>query len=163
MTITKAVRNRRVESVRLSRRITYRLSADLDASPNAGRRNSTDVQPPRARTQRAPSHTPLMQARQHEAVRILVVDDEPQLRRALERALKLEGYEVELAAAGEQALASTASAPMDAIVLDVLMPKRDGLEVARELRARGDRTPILMLTARDAVQDRVDGLDAGAD
>jgi two-component system, OmpR family, response regulator MprA len=96
-------------------------------------------------------------------MRVLVVDDEPQLRRALERALKLEGYEVELAADGEQALGSVASTPMDAIVLDVLMPKRDGLEVCRELRARGDRTPILMLTARDAVQDRVDGLDAGAD
>ena len=104
-----------------------------------------------------------MGSRQHEPVRVLVVDDEPQLRRALERALKLEGYEVELAADGEQALGSIASSPMDAIVLDVLMPKRDGLEVARELRARGDRTPILMLTARDAVQDRVDGLDAGAD
>jgi len=104
-----------------------------------------------------------MQPRQHEAVRILVVDDEPQLRRALERALKLEGYEVELASDGDEALGSLASRPTDAIVLDVLMPKRDGLEVARELRARGDRTPILMLTARDAVQDRVDGLDAGAD
>ena len=80
-------------------------------------------------------------------MRVLVVDDEPQLRRALERALKLEGYDVELAADGEQALGSIASATMDAIVLDVLMPKRDGLEVARELRARGDRTPILMLTA----------------
>jgi two-component system, OmpR family, response regulator MprA len=96
-------------------------------------------------------------------VRVLVVDDEPQLRRALERALKLEGYEVELAADGEEALAAAGGAPKDAIVLDVLMPKRDGLEVCRELRAQGDRTPILMLTARDAVQDRVDGLDAGAD
>ena len=96
-------------------------------------------------------------------MRVLVVDDEPQLRRALERAFKLEGYAVELAADGEEALGSVASTSMDAIVLDVLMPKRDGLEVCRELRARGDRTPILMLTARDAVQDRVDGLDAGAD
>jgi two-component system, OmpR family, response regulator MprA len=96
-------------------------------------------------------------------MRVLVVDDEPQLRRALERALKLEGYEVELAEDGQQALGSIGTTPMDAIVLDVLMPKRSGLEVARELRARGDRTPILMLTARDAVQDRVDGLDAGAD
>jgi two-component system, OmpR family, response regulator MprA len=104
-----------------------------------------------------------MRSRNPDHVRVLVVDDEPQLRRALERALKLEGYDVELAADGEQALGSIASRPMDAIVLDVLMPKRDGLEVARELRARGDRTPILMLTARDAVQDRVDGLDAGAD
>jgi two-component system response regulator MprA len=96
-------------------------------------------------------------------VRVLVVDDEPQLRRALERALKLEGYEVELAADGEEALRSVVAGPLDAVVLDVLMPKLDGLEVCRELRARGDQVPILMLTARDAVQDRVDGLDAGAD
>jgi two-component system, OmpR family, response regulator MprA len=96
-------------------------------------------------------------------VRVLVVDDEPQLRRALERALKLEGYEVALAADGDEALRSVSTGPLDAIVLDVLMPKRDGLEVCRELRARGDHTPVLMLTARDAVQDRVDGLDAGAD
>jgi two-component system response regulator MprA len=96
-------------------------------------------------------------------VRILVVDDEPQLRRALERALKLEGYEVGLAADGEEALAAAADQRPDAIVLDVLMPKRDGLEVCRALRERDDRTPVLMLTARDAVSDRVDGLDAGAD
>jgi two-component system response regulator MprA len=96
-------------------------------------------------------------------MRILVVDDEPQLRRALERALKLEGYEVELAADGDEALAAVAGAAPDAIVLDVLMPNRDGLSTCRELRDRGDRTPVLMLTARDAVKDRVDGLDAGAD
>ena len=96
-------------------------------------------------------------------MRILVVDDEPQLRRALERALKLEGYEVALAADGEEALAAAVEQRPDAIVLDVLMPKRDGLEVCRELRGRRDRTPVLMLTARDGVADRVDGLDAGAD
>jgi two-component system response regulator MprA len=96
-------------------------------------------------------------------VRVLVVDDEPQLRRALERALKLEGYEVALAADGAEGLAAISSGPYDAVVLDVLMPNRDGLSVCRELRERGDRTPVLMLTARDAVQDRVDGLDAGAD
>ncbi len=96
-------------------------------------------------------------------MKILIVDDEPQLRRALERALKLEGYEVELAADGDEALAAVASSPPDAIVLDVLMPKRDGLEVCRALRAGDDRTPVLMLTARDAIDDRVDGLDAGAD
>jgi len=96
-------------------------------------------------------------------MRILVVDDEPQLRRALERALKLEGYEVELAEDGDQALAAVAGSAPDAIVLDVLMPNRDGLSTCRELRDRGDRTPVLMLTARDAVKDRVDGLDAGAD
>ena len=91
------------------------------------------------------------------------MDDEPQLRRALERALKLEGYDVELAADGEEALAATAEQRPDAIVLDVLMPKRDGLDVCRELRRRQDRTLVLMLTARDGVSDRVDGLDAGAD
>jgi two-component system, OmpR family, response regulator MprA len=96
-------------------------------------------------------------------VQILVVDDEPQLRRALERALKLEGYEVALAADGDEALAAVAGSGPDAVVLDVLMPKRDGLDVCRELRARNDHTPVLMLTARDAVEDRVDGLDAGAD
>jgi two-component system, OmpR family, response regulator MprA len=96
-------------------------------------------------------------------VRILVVDDEPQLRRALERALKLEGYEVGLAADGEEALGAMAGERPDAVVLDVLMPKRDGLSVCRELRERGDSTPVLILTARDAVADRVDGLDAGAD
>jgi len=96
-------------------------------------------------------------------MKILVVDDEPQLRRALERALKLEGYEVELAADGDEALEAVSGSAPDAIVLDVLMPKRDGLEVCKALRAGEDRTPVLMLTARDAVQDRVDGLDAGAD
>jgi two-component system, OmpR family, response regulator MprA len=95
-------------------------------------------------------------------VKILVVDDEPAVREAVRRALALEGYEVALAGDGDQALAA-ASAPSDAIVLDVLMPSVDGLEVCRRLRARGDRTPILMLTARDAVSDRVAGLDAGAD
>ena len=96
-------------------------------------------------------------------MKILVVDDEPQLRRALERALKLEGYDVGTAEDGDRALEAVSAAPPDAIVLDVLMPGRDGLEVCRELRSRGDHTPVLMLTARDAVQDRVDGLDAGAD
>jgi len=96
-------------------------------------------------------------------VKILVADDEPQLRRALERALKLEGYDVALAADGDEALAAVAGARPDAVVLDVLMPKRDGLSVCRELRSREDRTPVLMLTARDGVSDRVDGLDAGAD
>src|SRR3954453_10839540 len=154
----------RAEIVRLSPRIAYRVSAVLDASPSAGRRDSTDVQRGRKRTRAdRSSHDLLMDPRQHEPVRVLVVDDEPQLRRALERALKLEGYEVALAADGDEALQSMGSAPHDAIVLDVLMPKRDGLEVCRELRARGDDTPVLMLTARDAVQDRGDGLEAGAD
>jgi two-component system response regulator MprA len=96
-------------------------------------------------------------------VRILVVDDEPAVRTALRRALLLEGYDVDLAADGFEALdAVTARAP-DALVLDVLMPRLDGLEACRRLRAGGDRTPVLMLTARDAISDRVAGLDAGAD
>ncbi len=92
-----------------------------------------------------------------------MADDEPAVREALERALRLEGYRVALAADGREALAACAEAPPDAVVLDVLMPFMDGLEVCRRLRAGGDRTPILMLTARDGVRDRVSGLDAGAD
>jgi two-component system, OmpR family, response regulator MprA len=96
--------------------------------------------------------------------RVLVVDDEPALRGALERALRLEAYEVELAADGREALDRLAGpTPPDAVVLDVAMPHVDGLEVCRRLRDAGDRTPVLMLTARDAVDDRVAGLDAGAD
>jgi two-component system, OmpR family, response regulator MprA len=97
-------------------------------------------------------------------MRILVVDDEPAVRESLRRALALEGYDVELAADGAEALESIdeQSRP-DAILLDVLMPRVDGLEVARRLRSKGVRTPILMLTARDEVRDRVAGLDAGAD
>jgi two-component system, OmpR family, response regulator MprA len=85
------------------------------------------------------------------------------VRTALQRALALERYEVELAADGAEALDRLADSPPDAIVLDVAMPRIDGLEVCRRLRAAGDRTPVLMLTARDAVDDRVEGLDAGAD
>ncbi|HWF54671.1 MAG TPA: response regulator transcription factor [Solirubrobacteraceae bacterium] len=95
--------------------------------------------------------------------RVLVVDDEPAVRRALERALKLESYEVDLAADGEEALDALATNPADAVILDVGMPRLDGLEVCRRMRAAGDRTPILMLTARDAIDDRVRGLDVGAD
>ena len=96
-------------------------------------------------------------------MRILVVDDEPSVRDALDRALRMDGYKVQLAADGREALDALAHQPPDAIVLDVLMPEPDGLEVCRRLRAAGDRTPVLMLTARDAVPDRVRGLDAGAD
>jgi two-component system, OmpR family, response regulator MprA len=95
--------------------------------------------------------------------RILVVDDEPALRASLERALRLDGSAVELCGDGDQALAALAESPYDAVVLDVAMPAPDGLEVCRRLRGAGDRTPVLMLTARDAVDDRVAGLDAGAD
>jgi two-component system response regulator MprA len=96
-------------------------------------------------------------------MKVLVVDDEPSVRSALQRALALERYDVALAEDGQQALDTLAENVVDAIVLDVSMPRIDGLEVCRRLRAAGDRTPVLMLTARDAIDDRVDGLDAGAD
>ena len=98
-------------------------------------------------------------------LRILVVDDEPAVRESLRRALQLEGYGVELAGDGSEALYRLESRELepDGIVLDVLMPEVDGLEVARRLRRTGSRVPILMLTARDEIADRVAGLDAGAD
>jgi two-component system response regulator MprA len=96
-------------------------------------------------------------------MRVLVVDDDRAVRDAVGRALKQEGYEVESAGNGDQALQQMEERPPDAVVLDVLMPPPNGLQVARSLRQAGDRTPILMLTARDAVEDRVEGLDAGAD
>jgi two-component system, OmpR family, response regulator MprA len=96
-------------------------------------------------------------------MRILVVDDEPAVREALERALRLEGHDVVLAGDGGEALERIDEASPDAVVLDLLMPRVDGLAMCRRLRLRGDRTPVLMLTARDAVSDRVAGLDAGAD
>ena len=94
---------------------------------------------------------------------VLVVDDEQAVRDALDRALRLSGYEVHVAEHGLAALQRVGELAPDAIVLDVSMPGVDGLGVARRLREDGDRTPILMLTARDAVDDRVAGLDAGAD
>jgi two-component system, OmpR family, response regulator MprA len=97
-------------------------------------------------------------------MKILVVDDERAVRESLRRALELEGYEIELAEDGAQALERLESQPEpDAMVLDVLMPRMDGLEVSRTLRRSGSRLPILMLTARTQVEDRVEGLDAGAD
>jgi two-component system, OmpR family, response regulator MprA len=95
--------------------------------------------------------------------RVLVVDDEPAVRRALERALKLDSYEVALAADGEEALDVLARGAADAVILDIAMPRLDGLEVCRRMRKAGDRTPVLMLTAHDAIDDRVKGLDVGAD
>ncbi|SDK54953.1 two-component system, OmpR family, response regulator MprA [Actinopolyspora mzabensis] len=96
-------------------------------------------------------------------MRILVVDDDRAVRESLRRSLEFNGYQVELASDGQQALDSLAAARPDAMVLDVMMPKVDGLEVARRLRGTGDDLPILVLTAREAVSDRVAGLDAGAD
>lgn len=96
-------------------------------------------------------------------VRILIVDDDRSLRDVLRRALVLDGYEVETAAGGAEGLTMIADGAPDAVVLDVGLPDVDGLEVCRRLRAAGDRSAVLMLTARAAVSDRIDGLDAGAD
>ena len=96
-------------------------------------------------------------------MRALVIDDDRAVRDALRRALILERYEVHAADGGLEGLRARRQTRPDVIVLDVMMPDVDGLEVCRRLRAQGDRTPILMLTARDAVSDRIDGLDAGAD
>ena len=99
-------------------------------------------------------------------MKILVVDDERAVRESLRRALELEGYQIELAADGQEALqlleANGENQP-DAVILDVLMPSVDGLEVCRRLRRSGNRVPVLMLTARDEIENRVAGLDAGAD
>ncbi|MDP8967477.1 MAG: response regulator transcription factor [Actinomycetota bacterium] len=96
-------------------------------------------------------------------MRVLVVDDEPAVREVLERILRLDGYEVEVAVDGLEAVRRQRAAPADAVLLDVLMPNVDGLEVCRRMRDGGDRTPVLMLTARHEVGDRVAGLEAGAD
>jgi two-component system, OmpR family, response regulator MprA len=96
-------------------------------------------------------------------MRILVVDDDPAVREALRRILTLGGYEVQVAEDGEQALELIAQAVPDAVVLDLGLPGIDGLEVCRRIRRLGNRVPVLMLTGRDAVPDRIDGLDVGAD
>ncbi len=98
-------------------------------------------------------------------MQILVVDDDQAVRDALRRALVMQGYDVELAADGEEALLKLRSNPhaVDLMIVDILMPRLDGLEVTRRLRADGSQLPILMLTARDQVADRVAGLEAGAD
>ncbi|MFG2653188.1 response regulator transcription factor [Streptomyces sp. NPDC048436] len=95
--------------------------------------------------------------------RILIVDDEPAVREALRRSLAFEGYGTEVAVDGADALEKAAAYSPDLVVLDIQMPRMDGLTAARRLRATGSMTPILMLTARDTVGDRVTGLDAGAD
>jgi two-component system, OmpR family, response regulator MprA len=96
-------------------------------------------------------------------VRLLVVDDDRAVREALRRTLTLAGYEVEMAEDGERALEQIVNAVPDAVVLDVGLPGIDGLEVCRQVRRLGNRVPILVLTARDAISDRIDGLDVGAD
>jgi len=96
-------------------------------------------------------------------MRVLIVDDDRSLRNALRRALGLAGYETVLASSGQEALTQVTEAGPDAVVLDVGLPDLDGLEVCRRLREAGNRIPVLMVTARDAIEDRIDGLDAGAD
>jgi two-component system, OmpR family, response regulator MprA len=95
--------------------------------------------------------------------RVLVVDDDRAVRESLRRSLEFNGYAVALAADGAEALASISGSAPDVVVMDVMMPRLDGLEATRALRKAGNDVPILVLTARDAVGDRVEGLDAGAD
>ncbi len=97
------------------------------------------------------------------SLRVLVVDDDPKITAFLRRSLALEGYDVTVANSGTEALRIVGAAPPDLMVLDIMMPDVDGLEVCRRIRAAGETFPILMLTARDAVSDRVKGLDQGAD
>ncbi|MGI9084223.1 MAG: response regulator transcription factor [Aeromicrobium sp.] len=96
-------------------------------------------------------------------MRILVVDDDRAVRDSLRRSLEFNGYTVDLASDGAEALVRVPQVDPDVIVMDVMMPRLDGLEATRALRSAGNDVPILLLTARDAVTDRVDGLDAGAD
>src|SRR5947208_2271005 len=95
--------------------------------------------------------------------RVLVIEDETKILRSLERGLQAEGYEVGTASTGEQGYLLATTRPFDCLVLDLLLPARDGLQVLADLRRAGARVPVLILTARDAVEDRVIGLDAGAD
>ena len=95
--------------------------------------------------------------------RVLVVDDDRAVRDSLRRSLEFNGYEVVLAADGAEGLVAVGSQHPDVVVIDVMMPRLDGIETTRALRAAGNDVPILVLTARDAVGDRVEGLDAGAD
>jgi two-component system response regulator MprA len=110
-----------------------------------------------------PASTTPPEDRPHGAERILIVDDEPAVRDALQRSLAFEGYGTEVAVDGIEAVTKTATYAPDLIILDIQMPRMDGLTAARRMRHAGDTTPILMLTARDTVGDRVSGLDAGAD
>jgi two-component system OmpR family response regulator len=109
------------------------------------------------------AHRGLIRGRDNGVVRVLVVEDEPKMANLLARGLREEGWAADVAARGEDALWMARAVPYDAIVLDVMLPGLDGLATCRELRSGGVWSPVLMLTARDAVESRVDGLDAGAD
>jgi two-component system response regulator MprA len=139
------------------------MPGSAPGAPN-GRRSATEGFPknPRARP-RAAAKVGRVSTSAHRPARVLVVDDERAVRAALERALRLERFDVATAADGQAALDVLSLDRFDAIILDVTMPRLDGLEVCRRLRDAGDRTPVLMLTARDAVDELVVGLDAGAD
>src|SRR5215831_15777198 len=104
-----------------------------------------------------------METRVARGGRVLVVDDDPDVREAVETALELEGHSVMTATDGLAAMTRLGQAEFDAVVLDVLMPNLDGFEVCRRLRASGNRTPVLILTARDSEEDTIRGLDLGAD
>jgi two-component system, OmpR family, response regulator MprA len=101
--------------------------------------------------------------RKHVKAHMLIVDDDPRITELLRRILAYEGYSIAIAASGDEALKRTLERPPDLIVLDIMLPGINGLEVARRLRAAGDNVPILMLTARDSVADRVEGFEMGAD
>jgi len=105
----------------------------------------------------------LMEAAEVRGGRVLVVDDDPEVREAVETALELEGHSVTTATDGLEALKRLVRTEFDAVVLDVLMPNVDGFEVCRRLRASGNRTPVLIMTARDSEEDTIRGLDLGAD
>src|SRR3977135_4058156 len=96
-------------------------------------------------------------------MRILLVEDEPRVAHFIARGLREQSYAVDVAADGEAALAQAGVNEYDAIILDVMLPLKDGFQVCREMRTQGIKPPVLMLTARDAVEDRVRGLDCGAD
>ena len=97
------------------------------------------------------------------AVKILVIEDEPKTAEAIRKGLQAEGYESAVAHSGEEGFFLFSSEPFDLLILDWMLPGRDGIEILRTIRQRGDHIPVLLLTARDAVDDRVEGLDAGAD
>src|SRR5579883_1109481 len=121
---------------------------------------------PHTKTEGSPQGLPISTSTAGENVmkaHILVVDDDPRITDLLRRIFAYEGYSVAVAASGEEALKRTLERPADLIVLDLMLPGLDGLEVVRRLRLAEDQVPVLMLTARDAVSDRVKGLDSGAD